>query len=97
MIPAFSKDAVTYKDNDNTTYTFLPKTGILERELVAVFSDTDNNEALVAKTDALIDKILLTPKPKDLKPSEAYNSEEKMELVRYWNIANRLTIPEKKS
>ena len=97
MIPAFSKENVTYKDQDNTSYTFLPKTGILERELVAAFSTTEDSEQTVKKMDELIDKILIAPVKEGQKASDLYNSEEKMEIIKYWNAANRLTVPEKKS
>ena len=90
MIPVSSKESIEYVDSDKVVWKFKPKTGSLEKEMFGIYDENIDYKARLTVVDALIDKILITPKAD-------YNSDEQAEIIKYWNLANRLTTEEKKS
>jgi hypothetical protein len=90
MIPVSSKESIEYVDSDKVVWKFKPKTGSLEKEMFGIYDENIDYKARLTVVDAFIDKILITPKAD-------YNSDEQAEIIKYWNLANRLTTEEKKS
>jgi hypothetical protein len=90
MIPLSSKESVEYKDSDSVVWKFKPKTGSLEKEMFGIYDDNIDYKERLKVVDAFIDKILISPKAD-------YNSDEQAEIIRFWNMANKLTPEEKKS
>jgi hypothetical protein len=90
MIPVSSKESIEYVDSDKVVWKFKPKTGSLEKEMFGIYNENIDYKARLTVVDAFIDKILITPKAD-------YNSDEQAEIIKYWNLANRLTTEEKKS
>jgi len=90
MIPVSSKESIEYVDSDKVVWKFKPKTGSLEKEMFGIYDENIDYKARLTVVDAFIDKILISPKAD-------YNSDEQAEIIKYWNLANRLTTEEKKS
>jgi hypothetical protein len=90
MIPLSSKESVEYKDSDLVVWKFKPKTGLLEKEMFGIYDDNIDYKERLKVVDAFIDKILISPKAD-------YNSDEQAEIIRFWNLANKLKPEEKKS
>lgn len=107
MIPLSTRESVTHTDSDGITWTFAPKYGDFERELMGIpeASQKMTLSEQCAKTDEIIDRIVKgwsggpanMPKfPQDGKPSRLFAQSEKSELIMMWNKANQLTAEEKK-
>ena len=96
MIPLSMKEFVEFKDTDGIVFRFKPKGAILERQQMDIWTEGESIEKYRDKLDAFIDSILILPLYNDM-PSKVFNSEEKIELLRMWNEANKLTREEKKS
>ena len=96
MIPLSMKEFVEFKDTDGIVFRFKPKGAMLERQQMDIWVDGESIEKYRDKLDAFIDSILILPLYNDM-PSKVFNSEEKIELLRMWNEANKLTREEKKS
>jgi len=88
-------------------FTFKPKSGELERELLTLFEESKADTLIVQadKSDGFINKILLgwsdsqnrmPPFPEDKQPARLWNQDEKGQLINLWNKANALTVGEKK-
>lgn len=90
MIPVSSREFVEHKDSDGVVWKFKPKTGSLEKEMFGIYEEDVPFMTRLSKTDAFIEKILVNPKAD-------YNSDEQAEIIKFWNMANRLTAEEKKS
>jgi len=90
MIPVSSKESIEYVDSDKVVWKFKPKTGSLEKEMFGIYDENIDYKARLTVVDAFIDKILISPKAD-------YNSDQQAEIIKYWNLANRLTTEEKKS
>jgi len=96
MIPLSMKEFVEFKDTDGIVFRFKPKGAMLERQQMDIWVDGESIEKYRDKLDAFIDSILILPLYNDM-PSKVFNSDEKIELLRMWNEANKLTREEKKS
>jgi hypothetical protein len=104
MIPLSMKNEITYKDKDGNTWIFRPKTG--EREYAFYkMCDDDNSEGrkvedIFKRHDDFVDDVLISTTAGDFqgkKPSQIFIQEEKAEILKMWNDANKLTVEEKKS
>ena len=92
MIPVSSKESIDYVDEDKVAWKFKPKTGSLERELFDLYDDKLEWKDRLDKVKTFIAKIVVSPKE-----GTDFNSDEHAEIIRIWNIANRLKPEEKKS
>lgn len=90
------KEFVEHKDDDGIVFRFKPKCGILERVQMDIWREGETVEQYRDKLDAFIDRILILPIYADA-PSKVFNSEEKIELLRMWNEANKLSKEQKKN
>ena len=107
MIPLCSRDKIAIVEDD-ITWVFNPKIGLLEKELVMAFADTEKMSAKEQMdiSDDYIDKILvgwtdnkkrMPNYPEDKKPSKFFSQEEKIQIMLLWKRANTLTAEEKKT
>ena len=96
MIPLSMKEFVEFKDTDGIVFRFKPKGAMLERQQMDIWREGETVDQYRDKLDNFIDSILILPLYADM-PSKIFNSEEKIELLRMWNEANKLTREEKKS
>jgi hypothetical protein len=96
MIPLSMKEFVEYTDTDGIVFRFKPKGAILEREQMDIWKEGETVEQYRDKLDTFIDRILILPLYPQC-PSKIFNSEEKIELLRMWNEANKLTKEQKKN
>jgi hypothetical protein len=90
MIPVSSKESIEYKDGDGVVWKFKPKTGTLEKAMFDIYDENIDYKKRLVVVDDFIDKILISPR-------SDYNSDEQAEIIKYWNMANKLTAEEKKS
>ena len=109
MIPLSARENVTLTDEDGVVWTFKPKTGDNERELMAFMEEgfSDFNVARLDKLGDFFDRVVVSWKdekgrmPKiaeGKKPSSLFAIEEKINVLGdLWNRANRLTKEEKKT
>lgn len=106
MIPLCSLDKVTFTDEDGTEWTFLPFTGHLEREFIAVCEAANKeDDSAVKMIDELAKKVIISCRPK-ANPDyfngkniveELVISEKVKAIVNIWQRANLLTNEQKKN
>jgi hypothetical protein len=107
MIPLSCRDKISHRDG-TITWHFKPKTGFLEREVLALndslCTDLPRDQYLDI-LDTIINSILIGWEdtdermpafPADNKPGPIFNTHEKWALIGYWNESNKLSAEEKK-
>jgi hypothetical protein len=106
MIPLCTKESVKYTDADGVIWEFIPKYGMIERELISTIGGANDKspEDQISAIDDFIDRILIgwsgakMPQfPETRKPSTMFSQYEKGQIISFWNKANELTIEQKKS
>ena len=61
----------------------------LEKEMFNIYDESIDYKKRLLVVDAFINAILIEPKAD-------YNSDEQAEIIKYWNLANKLIVEEKK-
>lgn len=105
MIPLSKRESVTHTDEDGVIWEFVPKTGLVERQLIAMIEGAEKIGA-VERYDIwsdffnrIVKKWTSDKMPKfGENPAQYFAQEEIIRIVlEYWTKANTLTAEEKKS